>query len=140
MMDVFTIILLFLLKSYSAEGDILAADPRLKLPVSTSTESPQMRLLIQVTKDGIVVEGASIKGALADNKKDELLIEPLLEVLKKQRVKSELIAKSNEALEFRGEALIQGDRRIPFITLEKVMYTCGMAGYHGLSLAVISRE
>src|SRR3989337_4484657 len=56
MMDMFTIILLFLLKSYSAEGDILTADPKLKLPVATSKVPSKMKLIIQITNEEIMVD------------------------------------------------------------------------------------
>ncbi len=140
LMDVFTIILLFLLKSYSAEGDILAADPRLKLPLSTSTEAPRVRLLVQVTPDDIIVDGVRITGVRDALSGKGLLIKPLYKELNAQARKTEFIARRNPAVRFTGELLIQGDRSIPFRLLEKVMYTSGQAGYNGISLAVISRE
>jgi len=36
--------------------------------------------------------------------------------------------------------IIMGDKMIPFTLLKKVMYTCSMAGYPTLSLAVIQKE
>ncbi|HAP67658.1 MAG TPA: hypothetical protein DCQ99_07750 [Nitrospinae bacterium] len=140
MMDMFTIILLFLLKSYSAEGDILTADPKLKLPVSTSKEPPKMRLILQVTPEDIMVDGVKVAEVGKDMDNKELLIKPLLDKLNENRAKTEFISKSNPSLKFKGEVLIQGNKDIPFFLLEKVMYTSGQAGYSSISLAVISRE
>ncbi len=140
LMDIFTIILLFLLKSYSAEGDILAVDPKLRLPVSTSRETPRMRLIVQISTDAIIVDGVKVSDLDGVLKGKDLLIKPLLDALNKSAQKTEFIARNNPAVKFTGEVLIQGDRRIPFVVLEKVMFTCGQAGYNSIALAVYSRE
>lgn len=138
MMDMFTAILFFLLASYSAQGDILSVDPRLKLPVSTSTQAPRLRLIVQATSNDIIVDGiriADVKEALA---KEELIIKPLFNELNEQTKKTEFIASKNKAVQFTGEVVIQGDKAIPFVLLEKIMFTCGQAGYNTISLAVTS--
>jgi len=140
MMDMFTIILLFLLKSYSAEGDILTADPKLKLPVSTSKEPSKMKLIIQITNEEIMVDGIKVTEIAKNMDDGEFLIKPLFDTLNKNRIKTEFISKNNPSIKFKGEVLIQGNREIPFSLLEKVMYTSGQAGYSSISLAVISRE
>jgi biopolymer transport protein ExbD len=139
-MDVFTIILLFLLKSYSAQGDIMSVDSKLTLPVSTSTEITRGSLLLQVTSKDIIVEGdvvVSVKDAMAGN---AMLVEPLFAKLNEIAKRTEFIAQKNTALNFTGLIVIQGDKRISFRLLEKVMYTSGQAGYNGISLAVTKGE
>lgn len=140
MMDMFTIILLFLLASYSAEGDILAVGQDIKLPVSTSTEAPEINLLIQITANDIIVDGVSVAENKEAIKGEELLIKPLFDALNKNTIKTGFIAKDNTSIRFTGEVLVQGDRGISFLLLEKVMYTCGQAGYNNISLAVMSSE
>ncbi len=140
LMDVFTIILLFLLKSYSAEGDIMSIDSKLVLPVSTATEITRTSLLLQVTPDDIIVEGEKVISVKEASAGKEMLVEPLYEKLNEIAKRTEYIARSNKALDFTGLIVIQGDKRIPFRLLEKVMYTSGQAGYNGISLAVTKRE
>ncbi|VAV83615.1 hypothetical protein MNBD_DELTA01-2126 [hydrothermal vent metagenome] len=140
LMDVFTIILLFLLKSYSAEGDIMSIDSKLVLPVSTATEVTRTSLLLQVTPDDIIVEGEKVISVKEASAGKGMLVEPLYEKLNAIAKRTEYIAKSNKALNFTGLIVIQGDKRIPFRLLEKVMYTSGQAGYNGISLAVTKRE
>lgn len=140
LLDIFVIILLFLLKSYSAEGDLLAADPNIKLPVSTSRQAPKMKLIVQVTKDDIIVDGKRVGSTSDSLKTKDLLITPLADTLEKHSKKTEFIARNNPDFKFRGEVLIQGDREIPFLLLEKIMFTCGQAGYSDISLAVVSSE
>ncbi len=139
LIDIFTNILLFLLVSYSAEGNILAVDPKFKLPVSTSRQTPKMSLIIQVTEDDLIMDGVRIAAAKEILKDRQLNIAPLYYALNKNTQKVEFIIKKNPSFKFTGEVIIQGDKRIPFSLLEKIMYTCGQAGYSNISLAVFSK-
>jgi len=139
MMDMFTAILFFLLASYSAQGDILTVDPRFKLPMSTATQPPRLRLIVQATPDDIMVEGRRVSGVKEALREGGFLIKPLFDELNEQAKKSEFIAAKNKAVKFTGETVIQGDKTIPFALLERIMFTCGQAGYNTISLAVTSR-
>ncbi len=138
MMDMFTIILLFLLMSYSAEGEILTVAENLQLPQSISTKEPAGKLTIQVTSDEIIVEGVKLITVKEAVEGKDMLIVPLVEALNKNTKKIAFIAQSNSSLKFSGEVLVQGDKSIPFLLLEKIMYSCGQAGYNNISLAVVA--
>lgn len=141
LMDMFTIILLFLLVSYSTEGEMVTADPnKFKLPVSTSLKKPEMRLIIQVTPEEIIIDGGKVAEVKEAIENQDYIITPLLEALDSNTKKAEFIAMNNPSFKFKGDVIIQGDRRIPFVLLEKIMVTCGQAGYGNISLAVLSRE
>jgi len=140
LVDIFTNILLFLLMSYSAEGNILTVDPKFKLPVSTSRQNPKLKLVLQVTEDAIIMEGERITGVREIMAVTDLSIAPLYEALNENTKKVEYIARNNPSFKFTGDVIIQGDKKIPFLLLEKIMYTCGQAGYNNISLAVFSRE
>ena len=140
MMDMFTIILLFLLVNYSAEGIVVTDPKKLSLPLSTSQKTPIRKLDIQITVEDIIVEGVKVMNTKDAMESQDYSIKPLLHSLNENTKKVEFIAKNNPSFKFTGEVMIQGDKGIPFILLEKIMYTCGQAGYGGISLAVISRE
>ena len=61
MMDMMTIILVFLLKSYSAQDISVAPSEDLQLPVSTTTAPPEVAVNLVVTKTQIFVDGQPIK-------------------------------------------------------------------------------
>jgi len=139
LMDMFTIILIFLMHSFSTSGETVTTTQEFRLPVSTATEAIKPRLLVQITAKDIVVEGERVTGtdtAAAEG----LMIEPLYLRLKKEAEKTLFIAGVNPSLELSREVVILGDRRIPFNLLQKVMYTCGQVGYNNISLAVMSLE
>ncbi len=140
LIDIFIIILLFLLKNYSVESGILIPNPKLKLPVSTSRENPIMTLTMQISSDNIILNGENVAKVNEVLKAKDFVIKPLLEALHNNTKKTEFIAKNNPNIKFTGDVLIQGDKRIPFVLLEKVMFTCGQAGYGNISLAAITYE
>jgi biopolymer transport protein ExbD len=136
MIDVFTILLVFLLKSYSAEGQIMSVAPDLSLPVSTATKDPMTSSVISITTDLVLVDGRpllSVKKAVAS---DTLLLKNLYNDLRAKRIMAESVSNLDERMAFRGEITIQGDEDIPFEILKKVMYTCGQVGYNNILLAV----
>lgn len=140
LMDVFTIILVFLLMSYSSEGEIMTADPRLKLPVSTSSQSPKLKLSVQLTTDDVIVDGVKVTTVKEAMSGEDYLVKPIFEALEKNTERVKFIAKSNPSMKFTGDIIILGDEHIPFSLIERVMFTCGQAGYGNISLAVASSD
>ena len=55
MMDMMTIILLFLLKSYSTEGALASQSESLALPVSSRTQKPKKEVNVSIASDVILV-------------------------------------------------------------------------------------
>ncbi len=139
LMDMFTIILIFLLHSFSAEGDTFATSKKFELPVSTSETPYRARLAIQITPEHIIVEDKKV-AEVRELDAQKLLIGPLYKELEAQTKKSLFIAGVNPSLELSREVVIKGDKSIPFALLQRVMYTCGQVGYNNISLAVVSVE
>ena len=137
LMDMFTIILIFLLHTFSAEGEAVTSTKDFRLPVSTSVAEYRSRLTVMVTSRSIMVEGVKVVD-LKDLSTDELLIEPLFKVLTEEAKKSLFIAGINPELALNREVIIQGDRKISFELLQRVMFTCGQVGYNNIALAVVS--
>lgn len=138
LMDMFTIILMFLLSTFSADTANISSSDKFTLPDSTATTPYEHKLGIQVTTDEILVEGVvvtTVGEALATR---ELLIKPLHKALEAEARKSIFIAESNSEMELSRAIVIQGEKSIPFQLVEKIMYTSGQIGYSNISLAVMS--
>ena len=60
MMDMMTIILLFLLKSFSTDGALVAPSQDLTLPTSFQTEKPKKELNVAISQDAIIVNDIPI--------------------------------------------------------------------------------
>lgn len=141
MIDMFTILLVFLLKSYSAEGQIMTVAQDLKLPESTSQQKPGVMSVVAVTKEWLLVDGRPIERLEAIMESDKMLINSLREELQRLRSMSEGIGELSTQMQgFRGNIAIQGDKDITFDLLKRIMLTCGQVGYNNMHLAVLEKE
>jgi biopolymer transport protein ExbD len=139
MVDVFTVLLVFLLKSYSAEGTLTAAAQNLELPTSTSSIAPQPTITITISEDTLFVEDEAV-GSLAElTSEPGPFITPLGTALAARVDKARLIAGSNPSVAFHGRVTIMGDKDTPFATLERVMYTAARSEFGDIALAVFQK-
>ena len=147
MVDMFVILLVFLLKSYSTSPVNIAPSDKLTLPASNSTKDPSEVLKLMVSKDGIFVEDKKVvdmqegKVDVKDvDQNDTQFIRALYTELDEQAKKARSIASVNETLEFDGKVIMQADRSLPYELLRKVMYTSMMAGFSDVKIAIITKE
>ncbi len=139
MMDMFTIILVFLLKTYSTEGMLIHPSEKLTLPSSTIEKSPEVALDLIVSQKSIVVnheEVESVDNILSSNK---LIIDNLYEKLQVYAREAKRMEESY-GTKFSGKVTIQADKLIPYKLLVKVMATCGKAEYPNMRLVVYKKE
>ena len=132
MMDMMTIILLFLLKTYSTTGAILTPSEDLKLPYSLSEESPKKEVNVAVTRHSILI-GNDLVLNLSDLNMTENLIPSLFTRLAQlaQEAKNDEIQFGKP---FNNEVIIQADEDTPFQIIVKVLYTCGQSEFNKLRL------
>ena len=147
MVDMFTILIVFLLKSFSTSSVNITPFKGMKLPYSSSYTTPVEALKLIVSVDGIYVDdkmivkidaGKVMPGEIS--KTDPDFIQTLFEELDKHAEKSKDIAKENKDHKFEGKIVMQADSRLDYGVLRKVMYTSSMAGYADMKLATMSLE
>lgn len=146
MVDMFVILLVFLLKSYSTSPVNITPQDGLRLPESNISTDPVDVVKLVVSKSGMFVEENRVveltQGQLpkdAVDATDPQFIRTLYEALDKHAQKAKSIASVNESFEFDGKVLMQVDRELPYELLQKVMYTSMLAGYSDVKLAVVSK-
>lgn len=138
MMDMFTIILVFLLKTYSTEGMLIQPSDNLTLPSSSIERSAEVALDLVVSKEAIAVNHEEVESVNNVLNQDGLIIDRLLEKL-------QVYAREAKRMEvqygskFSGKVTIQGDKEIPYKLLVKVMATCGRAEYPNMRLVVYKK-
>ncbi|MGE3975832.1 MAG: ExbD/TolR family protein [Bdellovibrionales bacterium] len=145
MVDMFTIILIFLLRSYSTSAVQLTPADRLSLPASYTSSHPVEALKMIVGKHGIYVDDVKVielaEGRLDKKEmdsKDPQFLRALFNELDKQAQKSRDIAAVNESLKFDGKIILQADRDINYALLKKVMYTATIAGFNDVKMAAVA--
>ena len=139
LIDIFIILLIFLLKHYSLKPDIGIYIKDLQLPVSTSIKAPGPAAIITATKDSILFNGHHIKEADLVNKQKELLVIELYKALLENKKHTLRIASINPSIIFSGKIIIQADKKLPYSIIKKLIYTCGKAEFGEISLHVIRK-
>jgi biopolymer transport protein ExbD len=151
MMDMMTIILVFLLKSYQTENVSVAASDDLQIPISSAEKSPKLAVNVVVSRKDIVVDGEwvldleqSVEGGndqlvVPDDEKRGQLIAKLYDMmLEKAETAKDLGARTgSDDFDFKGEVLLQVDKRMPFTIVREVMFTAGQAQFSNFRFVVI---
>jgi biopolymer transport protein ExbD len=135
MMDMMTIILLFLLMSYSTEGALATQSESLILPTSLRTEKPKQEINVSIAKDVILVNEIPLM-ATADVGAEQMMI-PLLQTKLTEYAAQENQLEIDAGKEFMHEVIIQGDKGIPYEILIKVMYTCSKSDFYKMRLLTV---
>ena len=163
MMDMFTIILVFLLKSYSSSSVSMATSGDVAPPVSSTRLAPKDTVSVFITrcsaasqKDGkcrngmgtlmvndkivLSFEDDKFPANVKDGGDNGFMILPLHEALKKEVDKAKYMAQYNPSAPFTGEMAIIADRAIPYRMLTEVLYTAGQAELDNYRFVVIKKE
>ncbi|NOZ85826.1 MAG: hypothetical protein GXP49_06120 [Deltaproteobacteria bacterium] len=145
MLDILTIILVFLLKSYSTNPVNITQSNDLTLPISTSTLKPEHTVTVAISKKDIMVDNNAVV-EVRDGKVDasakrdgehSYFITPLYDALFDKAENARNVAKYNPDVEFKGRLTVIADEETPFRLLSEVMYTAGQAEYSQYKFAVI---
>ena len=143
MMDMFTIILVFLIFSFSSQDQNLKLDPDITLPESTAAIEFKWAINVNLTPTELRVEGNPIakvkKGKFAGVKidKDKKRVMPLYNLLKKFKE-----IESQEKVNPTGDETVisfQADKNMPFEVLDLVMKTAAQAGYPNFRFVVLKK-
>lgn len=139
LMDIFTILLLFLLVHLAGE-EALPASEGLKLPASTAEKAPRPTVTLLVTEKEIFVDGKRIMGVAEAVAQADTILGPLKQELTRLGDRTRSMAQKTSSVTFTGNITIMGDRKIPFQLLKKLMATCAQAEFPHIALAVVQKE
>jgi biopolymer transport protein TolR len=138
MMDIFTILVFFLLVN-SSDVEVLPNAKDIVLPDSTAEVKARETVVVLLTDTQVLVQGRPVAELSAINASDAVIIPELKAALEEQTRRTILAAADEEAAIAEREVTIMGDREIPYSLLKKVMATCTAAEYGRLSLAVLQK-
>lgn len=139
MTDMFTIMLVFLLQSYSTSQVDINPEQGLRLPASNSTANPVEAVKLSLSPTGLKIGDHKIADLTNTefNKQDldahdQNFIRPLFDELEKMTKES-----PDKDYIKAGRILLQADQELPYAVIRKVMYTASMAGYPQLKLVTV---
>ncbi|MDH4229607.1 MAG: biopolymer transporter ExbD [Nitrospirota bacterium] len=140
LLDIFTILLLFLLVQAGDPEDSLPVLEHLKLPFSESTHPPRRDLVVAIDSRGaILLEGHQVADAQQVRETTGDIIPGLSDALHDYLAKAAAISRET-GQKIQGRVVVMGDRETPFAVLKRVMSTCAAAQFGEVSLAVQQRE
>jgi biopolymer transport protein ExbD len=134
MIDMFVVLTIFLLMTFSTSGEILFIQKDIELPTATRTEELEQAPAIIIGSGQVVCEGKAV-GRMDDIAEDENFeiadLSEILNNLKKQ------FTSLHPNQTFAGKIIIQADKTVTFRVLKKVMFTCTSVGYTNINFAVM---
>lgn len=140
MADIFTILLVFLLKGLASDAIQIAPANATTLPAGAhATNIPEIALQVEITKVDLLVEKEKIV-ALSDLQKGmqaDQTIPLLSQRLVKERERQKLISQSNDSVKVSNQVIILADQSVPFSMIKPVLKTLAAQGYSEVKFAAI---
>ncbi len=136
LMDVFTILVFFLLAN-SSSSEVLATPKLIKLPTSVVEVKPRETVVIMVSPATVLVQGEVVVNTTDLLASTNDSIPEITERL--TQLERNIIGISTKEIVESKEITVLADKTIPFRVLKKIMLTCTASGYGKISLAVIRK-
>ena len=136
LMDVFTILVFFLLVN-SSSSDVMEPPKNIKLPDSSVEAKPRETVIVMITPEYVLVQGEPVISTQEAVDSRTPVIEQVKERLLLQQKK--VIGISTKVVAESREVTVLAHRTVPFHLMKKVMASCTSAGYGKISLAVIQK-
>jgi biopolymer transport protein ExbD len=138
MVDMMTMLVIFLLQQFSSTGEVLYMQKDIKLPDARHGQLIEIAPVVAISAEQIVVTGVKVAD-IPDLDRDSgyLNIPALEERLRDEKKRWEFIHKADPDSRWDGVVNIQADRAVPFRIVKRVMYSCGVAGYYNVNFAAL---
>lgn len=137
MMDMFTIILIFLLFSFSNNPEQMSLDGDMKLPQSTSKLDYKDSIRLVLTRNELKLDGnviATVKGENVEG------LDKLYDALKNYRDVADTLKKDVNIAERKEHILFLCDKEHSFKVVNAIVKTAGRAGYPNFQFGVVETE
>jgi biopolymer transport protein ExbD len=153
MVDMFTVLVIFLLQNYNVTGAVLYIPKEVVLPKAESTKDLKPAFVVTVSNKEVLLDRDVVATYESVSAQQDWMIQPLFDKLKaglvlaKEEYDRSLQVKLQNAVDSaRGEdqkieenwnkITIQADKDLDFLTVKKVMYTIVEAGAGEVNFAV----
>ena len=146
LLDILTILIVFLLKSYNSSGIIINIPKGVELPKSESITLNTSGTMVQVSPEKIWIDDKLVLDAEKDrsgNIYDDggKLIVPLYnELVSIKNSIKQIELTTQGANKFSGKINLIVDKTLKYSYLKKVMYSCAEAGFKTYNFVVLGEE
>ena len=158
MVDMFTVLAVFLLQNYQTTGAVIEIDDDVALPMASAVKELKPAHVVVVSKDSIMLDKDIVATFAQVKEQQDWKIDNLynqlidrfrageerqkllgLEKLREAVDQNKSEANRNKAEDLR-RVTVQADKSVDFLTIKKVMYTLYEAGSSEINFAVIKEE
>ena len=138
MVDMMTMLVIFLLQQFSSTGEVMYMQKDIKLPDAQHGQLIEVAPVVAISSQQVVVTGVKVAD-IPDLDRDSgyLNIPALEERLRDEKKKWEFIHQNDPEKKWDGLVNIQADKAVPFRIVKRVMYSCGVAGYFNVNFAAL---
>lgn len=139
MVDMMTMLVIFLLQQFSATGEVLYMQKDIKLPDAAHGQAIEVAPVIAVNADSVVVTGQKVADVRELEADQILSIQPLEERLRDEKKRWDFIHQNDPDREknWKGDVNIQADVKVPFRILKRVMFSAAQTGYYNINFAAL---
>lgn len=155
MVDMFTVLVIFLLQNFSTE-EVIFTPKELLLPKAEKVKELKPAVVVTISEKEILVEKTPVISFQALKAQEEWMVKPLLDLVQKgireakekydaklqNRLKNVVAAQKDDKKEDEEKdpwkkVTVQSDKGIDILTVKKVMYTVTEAGAGEINFAVM---
>src|SRR5512143_1889679 len=140
MVDMMTMLVIFLLQQFSATGEVLFMQKDIKLPDAQHGQMIEVAPVVAISSREVVVTGQKVAD-VADLERDSgyLNIPQLEERLRDEKKRWDFIHQNDPDRDknWKGDVNIQADVKVPFRLVKRVMFSAAQAGYYNVNFATL---
>ena len=123
MVDIFTILVIAVLKASSPQAPVVLPEGSMELPLSNQENISVEQLVVDIAKEGIYVDGFRVTAREYWEQSEEILISVVYSSLQQHAKK---------------DVKIRVDKDVPWSLISKTLHTAQQAGYEDIEMLVIS--
>jgi biopolymer transport protein ExbD len=123
MVDIFTILVIAVLKASSPQPPVTLPEGSMALPLSNQENTSVEQLVVDIAKEGIYVDGFRVTAREYWEQSEEILISEVYSSLQQHAKK---------------DVKIRVDKDVPWSLISKALHTAQQAGYEDIEMLVIS--
>jgi len=157
MVDMFTVLCVFLLQNYATTNQVLPISDKVELPAAHEVKELKPSNVVIIAEDGISLNNIKVADFRAVKEQEDWMVQSLADLLvktiedgekKKKSLGNQIRTAVNQAQQGQKPAddlddfrkiTIQSDKSVDFLTVKKIMYTVTEAGMHEINFAVLKK-
>jgi biopolymer transport protein ExbD len=157
MVDMFTVLVVFLLQNYKTTGEIIILNKDIELPKATETKELKPSNIVMISPKAVLIDKTEVATFIEVKEQKSWMINNLYTTMQAlfqererqarldlQNTVNKVVSNIRDNPEYEPEDVrkvtLQADKNIDFLTIKKVMYTLTEAGASEINFAVIQTE